>query len=91
MDYDYFFENLKDKMHIYVPEEETKNFEEEIIYLLKYWFRERTVREHYFDFYHDVTWNRATINAAGGDTVCYKLHAITDILKQNKRQKIIFA
>lgn len=50
MDYDYFFENIKDKMHIYVPEEETRNFEEEIIYWLKYWFRDRTVREHYFVF-----------------------------------------
>lgn len=47
---DDFFENIKDKMHIEVPEEQTKNFEEDIIYLLKYWFRDRTVREHYFDF-----------------------------------------
>lgn len=48
-------------------------------------------QESYFDFYHDVTWNRATINASGGDTVCYKLHAITDILKQNKVDCILLS
>ena len=45
-----FFENLKDKLHIEVPEELERNFESEIIYWLKYWFRDRTVREHYFGF-----------------------------------------
>ena len=50
MDFDEFFENLKWKMHIEVPEELERSFESEIIYWLKYWFRDRTVREHYFLF-----------------------------------------
>ena len=49
-DFDDFFENLKYKIHIEVPEKLERNFEKDIIYLLKYWFRERTVREHYFNF-----------------------------------------
>ena len=50
LEYEDFFEYLKQRMHIEVPEELEKNFELEINYLLFYWFRDRTVREHYFLF-----------------------------------------
>ena len=48
MDYDYFFENIKDKMHIEVPEDQTRNFEDEIIYWLKKCFGDKTVKEYYY-------------------------------------------
>jgi anti-sigma regulatory factor (Ser/Thr protein kinase) len=37
----------------------------------------------FFDTYRDITWNRALISARGGELICQKLQAFTDVLIEN--------